>query len=112
MLNIYFLIYLLAVFVASFSQILLKKAAMNQYPNRIREYLNVFVILGYGMMFVSMFLAIVAYKGIEYKNGMIIDSLGNVLVLIFSYLFFKEKIGPRKIIGILLILCGFFVFYI
>jgi len=111
MLNIYFLIYLIAVFVASFSQILLKKAAMNQYPNKIREYLNVFVILGYGMMFVSMFLAIVAYRGIEYKNGMIIDSLGNVLVLIFSYLFFKEKIGLHKVIGIFLILCGFFVFY-
>lgn len=111
MLNVYFFIYLLSVIIASLSQVLLKKAAMNHYPNRIREYLNAYVILGYGMMFISLFLSIVAFRGIAYKNGMIIDSLGNVLVLIFSYLFFKEKIGPRKIIGIMLILCGFFVFY-
>lgn len=112
MINIYFFIYLLTVFLSSFSQILLKKGAMNNYPNKIREYVNVFVISGYMMMFVSMLLTIVAYKGVEYKSGMIIESLGNVLVLIFSYFFFKEKIGINKIIGISLILCGFFVFYL
>lgn len=112
MINIYFWIYILTVFLSSFSQILLKKGAMNNYPNKIREYVNVFVISGYMLMLVSMILTIVAYKGVEYKSGMIIESLGNVLVLILSYFFFKEKIGINKIVGIFLILCGFFIFYI
>lgn len=112
MLNIYFWIYILTVFISSFSQILLKKAAMKHYPNKIREYVNVFVISGYMLMFLSMILTIVAYKGVEYKSGMIIESLGNVLVLVFSYFFFKEKIGISKIVGIFLILCGFVIFYI
>lgn len=61
---------------------------MNNYPNKIREYVNVFVISGYMLMLVSMILTIVAYKGVEYKSGMIIESLGNVLVLLLSYFFF------------------------
>ena len=88
MTNIYLGIYILTVFLSSFSQILLKKGAMNNYPNKIREYVNVFVISGYMLMLVSMILTIVAYKGVEYKSGMIIESLGNVLVLLLSYFFF------------------------
>lgn len=112
MFNIYFFIFLLTVVISSFSQILLKKAALNKYPNKIREYMNALVISGYFLMFASMVMTIIAYKGVEYKNGMIIESLGNVLVLILSHYFFKEKITLNKVMGIALILCGFVVFYL
>lgn len=112
MLNIYFVIFLITVLVSSFSQIILKKGANTEYPNKIREYLNVFVISGYCLMFLSMILTIIAYKGVEYKSGVLIESLGNVVVLILSRVFFKEKITWNKILGISLILSGFFVFYL
>lgn len=105
-----FFLYLLAVVIASCSQILLKKSAMKQYTSFIREYLNPYVIIGYGMLFGSMILTILAYKGIEFKNGPIMESLGYVLVIIMSRFIFKEKITRSKVLGTLLILMGVTVF--
>lgn len=65
------------------------------------------------MMFVSTVLTLLAYHfGVEYKNGPVIESLGYILIMILSYLFFKEKITKRKIIGNALILIGIVVFYL
>lgn len=105
-----FFLYLLSVVIASCSQILLKKSAMKQYTSFVREYLNPYVIIGYGMLFGSMILTILAYKGIEFKNGPIMESLGYVLVIIMSRFIFKEKITRSKVLGTLLILIGVTVF--
>lgn len=105
-----FTLYLLSVVIASCSQILLKKSAMKQYSSFLREYLNPYVIAGYGMLFGSMILTILAYKGIEFKNGPIIESLGYVLVIVMSRFIFREKITRSKVIGTLLILAGVTVF--
>lgn len=105
-----FFLYLLSVVIASCSQILLKKSAMKQYTSFIREYINPYVIIGYGMLFGSMILTILAYKGIEFKNGPIMESLGYVLVIIMSRFIFKEKITRSKVLGTLLILIGVTVF--
>lgn len=109
---IYWIFLLLSVTIASFSQILLKKSAAKKHDNVIKEYLNPYVIIGYGMMVGSTILTILAYRGIEYKNGPVIESLGYILIMVLSYLFFKEPITKKKIIGNLLILLGVFVFYI
>lgn len=103
-------LYLISVVIASCSQLLLKKSAMKQYASFLREYLNLYVIMGYGMLFGSMILTIFAYKGIEFKNGPILESLGYVLVIIMSRFLFHEKITRSKIIGTLLILAGVAVF--
>ena len=108
----YFALYVLSVVVASFSQILLKKSATKQYTSVIREYLNLYVILGYGMMFGSMLLTILAFKGIEFKNGAIIESLGYVLFILLSRLFFQEKITRNKLAGTLFILLGITIYYL
>lgn len=110
--NSYILFLLASVVVASFSQILLKRSAMKHYDSHIKEYLNPYVITGYGMMVISTILTIIAYSRIEYKNGPIVESLGYILIMVLSYLFFKEKITVRKIIGNALILIGIIVFYI
>ena len=109
--NSYIWFIVLSVLVASFSQILLKKSAMSEYPNRIREYLNPYVIIGYGMMVISTVLTIVAYTRVDFKNGPVIESAGYVIVMILSYLFFKEKITKKKIIGTAMILLGIIIFY-
>lgn len=105
------LLLVLSVAVASFSQILLKKSAGKTYESVLREYLNPLVIIGYGMMMVSTLLTVAGYEGLEYKNGAVIESLGFVLVMILSRLFFGEKITKKKLLGNSLILLGIIIFY-
>lgn len=109
--NGYYLLGILSVTIASFSQILLKKGAMKQYDSFIKEYLNVFVISGYGMMFISLFLTMIVYRGMDFMNVPVLEAIGYVFVPVLSYLFFKEKLTKKKILGILFILAGIFVYY-
>lgn len=106
------MILILSVLIASFSQILLKKSAEKTYPSVIREYLNLYVIFGYGMMFVSMFLTIIAYSGMEFTNVQIVEATGYIMVLILSYFFFHEKITRKKVIGMIFIFAGIAVYYL
>lgn len=109
--NWFVVMLIVSVVIASFSQILLKKAADKTYPNWIREYLNVYVICGYGMMFLSLFITMIAYKGFDnFANVPLLESLGYVVVMVLSYFFFNEKITSRKVLGIALILGGIFVY--
>lgn len=102
----------LSVAAASISQVLLKKSALKTYDTVVREYLNPYVISGYGLLFLSMLLTIYAYSGMEYKNGPVIESLGNVMVLVLGYFVFGERISVRKMAGIACIMAGIAVFHI
>lgn len=108
----FFLLGLLSVVIASFSQVMLKLGAGKTYSSKIREYLNVYVITGYGMLFVSMVLTIVAYSGLSYLSVPVIEAVGYVLVPVLSYFIFKEKLTKRKVLGILFILTGIFIYYL
>lgn len=112
MINSYVMLLIASVFIAGCSQIILKISALKKHESILKEYLNFRVIMGYGLMFVSTILTIVAFKGLDYKNGPIIESLGYIFVMILSRIFLKEKITKKKILGNLLILIGIFVFYI
>jgi len=109
--NLYLAGMLFSVLLASFSQILLKKSAMKTYNSAIREYCNPWVISGYGLLFCSMLITIWAYGGVEYKNGPVIEALGNVLVPVLSFLIFREKLTKRRLAGIACIVLGIVVFY-
>ena len=102
----YMLIFFLSVLVASVSQILLKKSALKQYDSRIKEYVNPYVIIGYGMLFLSMLMTIYAYKGVDLKTGPVIEATGYLYVALLSYLFLKEKISNKKKIGLFMIVVG------
>ena len=110
--SMHMIVLLVSVLIASFSQILLKKSAEKTYSSWLREYLNVYVICGYGMMFVSMFMTIIAYSGMEFTNVQIIEATGYIMVLILRYFFFKEKITKRKLLGMLFIFAGIAVYYL
>ena len=110
--NLSILILILSVIIASFAQILLKKSAAKTYGSPIREYLNVYVICGYGMMFLSMFLTILAYEGMEFTNVQIVEATGYVMVLVLSFFFFREKITKRKLLGMLFIFAGIAVYHL
>lgn len=111
MINHYLLCMLFSVSVASVSQVLLKKSALQKYDSVLREYLNPWVIGGYGMLFLSMLMSVYAYSGVDFKNGPVIESLGNVFVPVLSWLVFGEKLSLKKIVGIFCIMMGIMVFY-
>ncbi len=101
-----------AVALASVSQILLKKAAGIQYPNRLREYLNPWVVGGYGLLVLSMLSVIYACRGLEMKNVPVIESLGFPLVMLLGRIVYGEKLTRSKLIGMGLILLGVAVYYL
>ena len=109
--NSYYLLGILSVVIASFSQVLLKKGAMNKYDSFIKEYLNFWVITGYLMMFVSLFLTMLVYRGVDFMNVPVLEAIGYILVPVLSYFFFKEALTRRKSIGIACILAGGSIYY-
>lgn len=110
--NKYYLVLVLSVLVASFSQILLKRSAEKEHESLIREYLNVEVICGYGLLVLSTLLTVFAFSGMEYKNGPIVESLGYIFIMILSRIFLGEKMTKKKILGNVCILAGVFIYYI
>ncbi len=108
----FILLMLLGQLIASISQILLKKSSQKEYPNFIRQYLNILVIAGYGLLVVSMLIAIICYGHMPYMYVVIIEPVGYIMVMLLSRFFFKEKITGNKILGMMLILAGIGVFYL
>lgn len=107
----YFFILIFSVFIASVSQILLKISARKEHSSLIREYVNAYVITGYAFLFISTIFTIIAFQGLSYKNGPLIESSGYIFVMLLSRIILKEKMTKRKIIGNLLILCGILIYY-
>lgn len=109
MLNIYVLIFLFSVFIASASQILLKKSANQEHGSFIKEYLNWRVIIAYGLLFLSSFVTIIAYKGVPYSMGPVLEATGYIWVAVLGYFILKEKIGKKKLLGLVFIILGVIV---
>ena len=105
----YYLLFFVAVVIAAFGQIALKKGAMGEL-SFWRQYTNPYVGLGYLLLLVSMGMASVAYREIPLKAGPIMDSIGFILVPVLSKIFFKERITTMKLFGFSLILVGIAVF--
>lgn len=110
--NPYILLMIAIAFIASFSQILLKISAGKKHESVIKEYVNPFVIGGYAMLVVSMFLGIICYKHMDYMQVVILEPVGYIIVMFLSRIFFKEKITRRKITGMLFILLGIIIFHL
>lgn len=110
---IYKLIVILSVFTAACAQMLLKKGATIQYPSVVKQYLNPWVIGGYGIMGLVMLVNIFAMsKGVQLKEVGIIESLSYLFVPCLSWMIFKERLTWLKILAIAIIMCGVIVFFI
>lgn len=108
----YKLLVIVSVLAAAGAQMLLKRGAQEQYPSFIRQYLNLWVIGGYGIMGCSLLLNIFCMRhGVQVKEVSIIESLSYLFVPCLSWLFFKEKITWRKAGGIVVIMMGMVVFF-
>ncbi|MFI3202190.1 MAG: hypothetical protein R3Y54_11840 [Eubacteriales bacterium] len=62
-------------------------------------------------MVVATMFGVLAYRGMEYMNGPIIESVGYIIVREFSCIIFQEKITKRKIVGTICILIGIAIYY-
>ncbi len=106
------LIFLAAVLMSSISQILLKKSAQQEYENKVKEYLNVPVVIAYGLLFCSSFVIVLAYRGIPLNMGPVLEATGYIWVSILGAIFLKEHIKGKKMLGLLVIIIGIFIFNI
>lgn len=108
--NKYIGVAIFSVFLSSFSQVILKKESLKEHKSVLEEYINWYVFFGYGIMIICIFLMMIAYKGLPYKYGPIIESIGYIFIMLFARLFFKEKITWRCLTGNLMIIIGVIVF--
>lgn len=106
----YAAVLLLGVFLSAISQVMLKKAAMRQYSSRLREYLNPLVITAYTIFVGTTFLSIYAYKGIPLSMGPVLEATSYIYVTIFGVTIFHEKLNPKKIAALALIIAGILVY--
>lgn len=110
---IYYLLVVVSVLAAAGAQMLLKQGARQSYLTFWRQYLNLWVIGGYGIMGASLLLNIFCLShGIQVKEISIIESLSYLFVPVLSWAFFRESITWRKAGAIAVIMLGVVVFFI
>ncbi len=106
----YVLLYLGSTFLASVSQVLLKKAAMREHKSLLAEYTDWRVILGYGLFVGCTLLTMLAYRGVPLNVGPVLEATGYLYVTIFGVTIFRERMNPKKIGALALILLGIVVY--
>ena len=102
----YALLMLTGTFIASCSHIVLKKAADKEYPNKLAEYLNPMVIGAYIFFVGASLCSVMGYKVVPLSIGPILEASGYIWVAILGKIFLKEKISPKKAIGLVIIIAG------
>lgn len=104
---VYYGFFVVSILIASFSQIILKKGAKQK-----NIYINKYTIIGYTLMVVSTVLTLIGYKGVNLTASGILQSLSFIFVPIFSYIFLKERINKKIVVGIFIIIIGIIIFSI
>lgn len=100
------LIYLVTPLLSAVSQLILKKAADNPRFTGIRAYLNLPVILAYGLFFGCMLLNVVALRTLDLTVASVLEASSYIYVMALSFFFLREKITPRRLIGNIVIIVG------
>lgn len=108
----YVFIALFSGILSAFSQVLLKKSSTIERNSGLKEYLNLYVVFAYGITFICMILTVVAYRGLPFKYGAVLEPLAYVYVIILSRIIFKEKLTVKRIFGNVIMVCGVIIFSI
>lgn len=110
---IYYFVVILSVFAAACAQMLLKHGARKEYGSWWRQYINPWVIGGYGIMACSLVLNIWCMsKGVLVKEVSVMESMSYLFVPVLAFLLFKEKLTARKICAIAIIISGVILFFV
>lgn len=89
--NSYMLLFIFGIILANYSQILLKKATLQQYDSRIKEYVNPYVIIGYSLFVINAGLNVIAMKGMALKTSISIRILKLYHHINFRLVFPRRK---------------------
>lgn len=108
--NPYYIGVVATAFASAVSQILLNVSAEKKYENKIREYLNPWVISSYAILAIVLVTNIYLLGFMNLKEENAIASSTYVFVLILSRVILKEKITVKKVIGNVLIIIGILIF--
>ena len=101
---------IMSAFITAFSQIILKKSANRKHKNVLFEYLNPYVVFSYVCYVGVLALNVFIYTKVDYRFGVVINSMSTVFVMLLSRVFLKEVITKKRIIGNGIIVCGILVF--
>lgn len=101
---------IMSAFITAFSQIILKKSADRKYKSVFFEYLNPYVLFSYVCYIGVLVLNVFIYTKIDYRFGVVINSMSTVFVMLLSHIILKEVITKKRIIGNVIIVCGILVF--
>lgn len=107
---LYSLFILVGTFISSIAQVMLKKSAQKTYENKIAEYLNPLVIIGYAIFFSATFLSILAYKEVPLSMGPVLESTSYIYVTIFGVKIFHEKFNKLKVLALCMIVGGIAIY--
>lgn len=107
---LFYVLMLASATITAFSQIILKKSANKKHKGIIFEYINPYVLFSYVCYFGVLVLNVFIYTKIDYRFGVVINSMASVLVMVFSKLMLKETITRRRILGNVLIILGIVIF--
>ena len=95
------------------SQMMLKHSAQKNYPSWWREYINLWVIGGYGIMVLSLLINLWAiHIGVLAQEVSIIECINYLLIPLGAWWIFKEPITRRKMVAIGIIIVGVIVFFL
>lgn len=109
----YYLLVLFSALMASAAQMLLKRGANANYPSFWRQYLNPWVISGYGILGLSLLLNVYCMgHGVLVKEVSIIESFSYLFIPVLSWALFKERIGWKKLGAIAVIIAGVVCFFL
>ncbi len=106
----FYLLMLASAAITAFSQIILKKSADKKHKGFIFEYINPYVLFSYVCYFGVLVLNVFIYTKIDYRFGVVINSMASVLVMVLSKLMLKETITKKRILGNALIILGIVIF--
>ena len=107
---LYSLILLASVLVSAISQVMLKLSANRQHQSALGEYANPLVVGAYALFVLSTLMTIYAYKEVPLSLGPVLEATSYLYVTAFGVIIFKERVSPKKLLALVLIVGGICVF--
>ncbi|WP_107839179.1 EamA family transporter [Metasolibacillus meyeri] len=103
----YIFIAILLPIINASGQILMKQAALKKLN---RKMMYIYLCSAYGLFLVSTILTIYILKYISMKYFTIILAFNFIVTGLFSFLFLKEKMGKKTLLGTIVVLIGVGIF--
>lgn len=98
---------IIAAFVTALSQILLKtQANTTGGKGFFSKFLNIRVIVSYGLLFLTLAINQIALRYVPLSVMPCITSTSFIWVFVMGALILKEKVSPRKVLGVAIIIAG------